>query len=137
MHQTKKGNQWYYRYAEGFAYGMKDHSVVVTAANVDDLTPAAELLRRDEEVVYSDAGYQGIAKGSGMTGKKAKFRVAMRPGKHRALPDTPYGRLQDLIEAAKAYDRAKFEHPFWVIHWTSAWKRPECVARPRIAARSM
>jgi len=23
MHQTKKGNQWYRRFAEGFAYGVK------------------------------------------------------------------------------------------------------------------
>ena len=47
MHQTKKGNQWY--------YGMKIHigvdkdsglihSVATTAANVHDLTPVAELL---------------------------------------------------------------------------------------------
>ena len=59
MHQTKKGNQWYHRFAEGFAYGMKVHagvdkdsglihSVVVTAANVHDLTPAAELLHGDD-----------------------------------------------------------------------------------------
>ena len=58
MHQTKKGNQWY--------FGMKVHagvdkdsglihSVVVTAANVHDLNPAAELLHGDEEVVYGDA----------------------------------------------------------------------------------
>ena len=62
MHQTKKGNQWY--------FGMKVHigvdkdsglihSVVTTAANVHDLTPAAALLHGDEEVVYADAGYQG------------------------------------------------------------------------------
>ena len=74
MHQTKKGNQWSHRYAEGFAYGMKVHagvdkdsglihSVVTTAANVHDLTLAAELLHGDEEVVYGDAGYQGIDKG--------------------------------------------------------------------------
>jgi transposase, IS5 family len=25
-HQTKKGNQWYHRFAEGFAYGMKVHN---------------------------------------------------------------------------------------------------------------
>jgi IS5 family transposase len=31
------------------------------------------------------------------------------------LPDTPDGRLQDLIEAAKAHVRAKVEHPFRVI----------------------
>ena len=39
----------------------------------------------------------------------------MRLGKSRALPDTPDGRLQDLIEAANAHVRAKFEHPFRVI----------------------
>ncbi len=50
-----------------------------------------------------------------MAGTKALFKVAMRPGKRRALPDTPEGRLQDLIEAAKAHVRAKVEHPFRVI----------------------
>jgi IS5 family transposase len=118
MHQTKKGNQWY--------FGMKVHagvdkdsglihSVVVTAANVHDLTPAAELLHGDEEVVYGDAGYQGIAKRPEMVGAAAEFRVPMRPDKRRSLPDTPDGRLQDLIETAKAHIRAKVEHPCRVI----------------------
>jgi hypothetical protein len=30
------------------------------------------------------------------------FRVAMRPGKRRVLPDTPEGRLDDLVETAIA-----------------------------------
>ena len=67
------------------------HSVVVTPANVHDLTPAAELLHGDEE------------------------RVAMRPGKRRVLPDTSEGRLDDLVETAKAHIRSKGEHPFGVI----------------------
>ncbi|AFY27341.1 IS5 family transposase [Cyanobium gracile] len=118
MHQTKKGQQWY--------FGMKIHagvdkdtglihSVVTTAANVHDLTPAAELLHGEEEVVYADAGYQGIEKRPEMKGKTASFRVAMRPGKRRVLPDTPEGRLDDLVETAKAHIRAKGEHPFRVI----------------------
>lgn len=118
MHQTKKGNQWY--------FGMKVHigvdkdsglihSVVTTAANVHDLTPVAELLHGDEEVVYGDAGYQGIAKRPEMAVHSASFRVAMRPGKRQALPNTADGKLQDLIEAAKAHLRAKVEHPFRVI----------------------
>ena len=118
MHQTKKGNQWY--------YGMKIHagvdkdsglihSLVTTSANVHDLTPAAELLHGDEEVVYGDAGYQGIAKRPERQGAAAEFKVAMRPGKRRVLPDTPDGRLEDLIETAKAHVRAKVEHPFRVI----------------------
>ena len=118
MHQTKKGNQWYFG-MKVHAVVDKDsgliHSVVVTAANVHDLTPAAELLHGDEEVVYGDAGYQGIAKRPEMAGKSTEFRVAMRPGKRRALPDTPDGKLQDLIETAKAHVRAKVEHPFRVI----------------------
>ena len=31
------------------------------------------------------------------------------------LPDTPEGRLDDLVETAKAHIRAKVEHPFRVI----------------------
>ena len=67
------------------------------------------------EVVYADAGYQGIAKRREMAGKTTAFRVAMRPGRRRVLPDTPEGRLLDLIETAKAHIRAKGEHPFRVI----------------------
>ena len=91
------------------------HPVVVTAANVHDLNSGAELLHGDEEVVYGDAGYQGIAKRHGMSGAAAEYRVAMRPGKRQALPNTPEGKLQDLIETAKAHIRAKVEHLFRVI----------------------
>ena len=118
MHQSKKGNQW----CIGILVhaGMdKDssviHSIAVTAANVHDLTPASVLLHGDEEVVYGDAGYQGIAKRPEMAGKTTEFRVAMRPGKRRGLPDTPEGRMQDLIETAKSHIRSKVEHPFRVI----------------------
>ena len=65
--------------------------------------------------VYGDAGYQGIAKRPEIAGTAAEFRVAMRPGKRRGLPDTPDGRLQDMIETAKAHIRAKVKHPFRVI----------------------
>jgi len=91
------------------------HSVETTAANVHDLTPAADLLHGEETVVYADAGYQGIEKRPEMEGKTIGFRVAMRPGKRRALPDTPEGRLDDLVETAKADIRARGEHPFRVI----------------------
>jgi transposase, IS5 family len=156
MHQIKKGNQWYHRVAEGFAYGMKVHAgvdkdsclihwVAVTATNVHDLTPAAELLHGDEEVVYGDAGYQGIAKRREMAGMTTKFRVAMRPGKRRGLPDTPEGSMQDLIETAKAHIRSKVEHPFRVIFAkpaggrssNSAFRRPGCAVWTRTTARSM
>jgi IS5 family transposase len=80
MHQTKKVSQRYHRCAEGFAYGKKVHfgvdretglirSVITTAANVHDLTPATELLHGEERTVDTDAGYQGIEKRPEMEGK--------------------------------------------------------------------
>ena len=54
-----------------------------------DLTPAAELLHGDDEVIYVYARYQGIAKIHEMAGAAAEFRVAMRPGKRQVLPETP------------------------------------------------
>jgi transposase, IS5 family len=87
------------------------HWVMVTAANVQDLTPDSELLHGDKEEVYGDAGCQGIAKRPEIAGNGAEFRMVMRPGKRRDLPDTPEGRLHDLIETAKAHIRSKVEHP--------------------------
>ena len=88
MHQTKKGNQWYYGMNVHIGVDKDSgliHSVETTAANVHDLTPAAELLHGDEEVVYADAGYQGIEKRPEMEGMSTTFRVAMRPGKKARL----------------------------------------------------
>jgi IS5 family transposase len=118
MHQTKKGNQWYFGMKVHIGVDAESgliHSVQTTAANVHDLTPAAELLHGEETVVYADAGYQGIANRPEMADKEIEFRVAMRPGKRRVLPKTPDGRLLDLIETAKAHIRSKGEHPFRVI----------------------
>lgn len=90
-------------------------SVGVTAVNIYDHTQAAELLHGDEEMVYGGTGYQGIAKQPEIAGAGAAFRVEMRPGKRRALPDTPEGNMQDLIGTAIAHIRDKIEHPFRVI----------------------
>jgi IS5 family transposase len=39
----------------------------------------------------------------------------MRPRKRRVLPDTPEGRLDDLVETARAHIRTIGVHPFRVI----------------------
>lgn len=63
MHQTKKGNQWYF--GEKIHVGTDAgtgyiHTMEVTAANVADINVASELIREDDEVVYADAAYQGM-----------------------------------------------------------------------------
>jgi transposase, IS5 family len=117
MHQTRKGNQWY--------FGMKAHigvdagtgyvhSLTATAANVHDLDEAVNLVRDDDEVVYADAGYQGAQKRPEITSdenfSKIQWRVAARKGvlKTMAEPDR-------AAQSRQASVRAKVEHPFLVI----------------------
>ena len=72
MHQTKKGNQWYFGMKVHIGVDSESgliHSVETTAANVHALTPAADLLHGEETVVYADAGYQGIEKRDEMKGR--------------------------------------------------------------------
>ena len=74
---------------------------------MQDLIAAVVLLHGDEEMPYANASCQGIGIQPEMTCTATQFGVAMRVGKHRAMPDTAEGRLQDLIETAKADIRAK------------------------------
>ena len=116
MHQTKKGQQWH--------FGMKAHigvdadsglvhTVIGTAANVNDVTQGHALLHGEEAVVFADAGYQGADKRPEATG--VDWQVAMRPGKRAAQKNRPWGELTEKIEKIKASVRAKVEHPFRVI----------------------
>jgi IS5 family transposase len=119
MHQTRKGNQWY--------FGMKAHigvdadsglvhTVVGTAANVSDVTQASQLLHGEERDVFADAGYQGVDKRKEVQGKDVNWHVAMRPGKRRALDTkSPMGAVLAELERIKACIRAKAEHPFHIV----------------------
>lgn len=102
-------------------------TVVTTAASVHDLTPASELLHGDGEVVLGLC-YQGIAKRPEMAGNSAEFWVTIRPGIRRALPETPDGMLQDLIETAKAHIHTKVEHSFRAIKQQYCSRKPGCDA---------
>ena len=119
MHQAKKGNQWH--------FGMKAHigvdadsglvhTVIGTAANVNDVTQAAGLLHGEEAEAWGDAGYQGADKREESKGSKTRWNVALRPGKRRALdPQRQLDQLLEKVEKLKASIRAKVEHPFRVV----------------------
>ena len=117
MHQTKKGNQWHFAMKAHLGVDAESglvHTVIGTAANVNDVTQGHGLLHGQESVVFADAGYQGAAKRAEATG--VQWHVAMRPGKRRGLDKTsPWGHLLDKAEKMKASVRAKVEHPFRVI----------------------
>lgn len=117
MHQTKKGNQWY--------FGMKAHigvdagtgyvhTVTATAANVHDLDQAVNLVRADDEVVYADAGYQGALKRPEIAEhddlSRITWRVAARKGALKTMP------AHDReVQSRQASVRAKVEHPFLIV----------------------
>jgi IS5 family transposase len=118
MHQTKKGNNWYFGMKAHIGVDAESgltHTVVTTPANVNDVTQAHALLHGEETAVFADAGYQGVEKREENQGKTVIWHVAMKPGKRKELPDTPLGELLEKIEHAKASIRAKVEHPFRVI----------------------
>lgn len=118
MHQTKKGNQWHFgmkaHIGADAAHGLV-HTLVTTAANVNDVTQAHALLHGEESLAFGDAGYQGAEKRPEHKATQTTWHVAMRYGQRKALPDTELGRLDEQIEQIKASIRAKVEHPFHVI----------------------
>ena len=117
MHQTKKGNQWFFGMKAHIGVDAESgivHSVVATAANVGDITQAGALLHGEEEVAFGDAGYRGVNKREEAQGPR--WHVAMQPGKRRKLELTrKWARLLEQAEQLKASVRAKVEHPFHVV----------------------
>jgi Transposase and inactivated derivatives, IS5 family len=121
MHQTKKGNEWY--------FGMKVHigvdagsgyvhSLETTAANAHDITMTTQLLREDDEVMYGDSGYIGIEKREEVKESEhfssIDFRINRR---HNSVQRMPEGWIdwERQIERGKSSVRSKVEHPFLII----------------------
>lgn len=118
MHQSKKGNQWYFGMKAHIgvdAHSGLVHSVIGTAGHVSDISQAQALLHGDETDVFGDAGYQGVEKREENLESPVTWHVAMRPGKRRALDKSPEGEAQEWLEQTKASIRAKVEHPFHVV----------------------
>lgn len=119
MHQTKKGNQYYFGMKAHI--GVDDesglvHSVVGTAANVADVTQVDKLLHGKENMVGADAGYTGVDKRPEHEGRDVIWQIAARRSTYKKLSkrSTLY-KAKRKIEKAKAQVRAKVEHPFRVI----------------------
>ena len=120
MHQTKKGNQWY--------FGMKAHigadrdstlvhTMVVTAANVADVTQAAELLHGEETQVHADAGYAGVEKRAEIVAleRTIDWQIACKRGLIKVLAEGAEKEARKAVEKAKAAVRAFVEHPFHIV----------------------
>lgn len=121
MHQTMKGNQYY--------FGMKCHigadagtgyvhSLETTAANAHDITAASKLIREDDTVVYGDAGYTGISKREEIVSDPHLSKIDYRINrKYHSVQKLPAGMIdyEKQIERRKSSIRSKVEHPFLII----------------------
>ncbi|MEF8758605.1 MAG: IS5 family transposase [Candidatus Accumulibacter sp. UW25] len=119
MHQTRKGNQWYFGMKAHIGVDAESglvHTVVGTAANVADITQTGQVLHGEEKVVFLDAGYTGVEKREELKDREVEWVVAEKPSKIKQISEErPLGRLLRQRETLKARIRAKVEHPFHVI----------------------
>jgi IS5 family transposase len=113
MHQTRKGNQWYFGMKAHIGVDSKEgivHSVCTTAASVSDVHMLPELLHGDEKKVWGDAGYQGQTEAIHAAAPQAQDMTSKRV-KTKAGVDEE----QKRKNRTKARVRAKVEWPFRVL----------------------
>ena len=113
MHQTRKGNQWYFGMKAHIGVDSQSklvHSVVATAANVHDSSVIGDLLHGEETRVWGDSAY---------TGKKEEIRdhapraldfTNKKGSRYRALSEK-----ERATNRTKSRVRAKVEHVFGVM----------------------
>jgi IS5 family transposase len=123
MHQTKKGNQWY--------FGMKAHigvdadsglvhTVRGTAANVSDVVKPTACYTGKKLMAMAMRATRVLTNVPDMPAqtpeRKLRWHIAMKRSKRKALdPQQPIPALQEQLEQVKSKIRAKVEHPFRVI----------------------
>lgn len=113
MHQTKKGNQWFFGLKTHIGVDSKEghvHSVATTAANVSDVHMLPDLLHGEERKVWGDGGYQGQTEAikqaaphaQDMTCKRTRFKNYVDEEARRK-------------NTTKSRVRAKVEHVFRIL----------------------
>jgi len=113
MHQTKKGNQWYFGMKAHIGVDSKNkqiHSVAATAANMADAKVLPNLLHGDETRVWGDQAYRGQREAIRGAAPKAKD-FTNRRYRYRGEVDEE----ERAKNRTKSSVRAKVEHPFLVI----------------------
>ncbi|MGZ8383672.1 MAG: IS5 family transposase [Nitrospira sp.] len=113
MHQTKKGNQWYFGMKAHIGVDSRTkliHSVAATAANVHDSQVLPELLHGQETRVWGDAAYSGQRDVIRHHAPDAQSFIQTKAHRHRPLSETERARNR-----TKSKVRAKVEQVFLVI----------------------
>ena len=113
MHQTKKGNQWYFGMKAHVGVDSKTkliHSAVVTPANVADARVLPELLHGEETRVWGDQAYQGQSEVIHECAPQAQDCIHRRY-RHKDHVDE----AERAKNRTKSTVRSKVEHVFGVL----------------------
>ena len=113
MHQTKKGNQWYFGMKAHIGVDSKTkliHSVVATSANVHDSVVVGNLLHGNETRIWGDSAYTGKKKSMTAVAPNAQDFTNRKGFKNHPLSDEEKSKNRN-----KSKVRAKVEHPFGVM----------------------
>lgn len=113
MHQTKKGNQWYFGMKAHIGVDSKTkliHAVVATAANVHDSQVLPDLLHGDETRVWGDAAYSSQREAILDIAPHAQDFTHRKGRRNRPLTEADKAQNR-----TKSQVRAKVEHPFHVL----------------------
>ena len=113
MHQTKKGQQWYFGMKAHLGVDSRSkliHAVTATAANVHDSQVLSALLHGRERRVWGDSAY---------TGQGAILRACAPRARdftqRKATAHHPLSRRERSKNREKSRVRAKVEHPIGVL----------------------
>lgn len=113
MHQTRKGNQWYFGMKGHVGIDRKTkliHSVAASAANVRDSNMLPELLHGRETRVWGDSAYAGQSEMIEALAPAAKDLTQKRGRGYKYLKPR-----QRIINRARSRVRARVEHAIGVI----------------------
>jgi transposase, IS5 family len=113
MHQTAKGNQWYFGMKAHLGVDSKTkliHTILASAANVPDVDALPYLLHGRETRVWGDQGYQGRTAVIHQCAPNAKDFTNRRYRRNGFINETEKAKNRN-----KSRVRAKVEHTIGVI----------------------
>ncbi len=113
VHQTRKGNQWYFGMKAHIGVGSQTqliHSVAATAANVHDSQLLGDLLHGEETRVWGDSAYSGQGDQIRKHAPNATDFTNQKGRRNHPLTDE-----EKAKNTTKSKVRGKVEHPFLVL----------------------
>lgn len=121
MHQTAKGNQWYFGMKAHIGVDSKTkliHTILASAANVHDREALPHLLHGRETRVWGDQGYQGQ---SAVIHARAPRAKDFTNRKYRGRGW--FNQIEREKNRSKSHIRAKVEHTIGVIKRIFGFKK--------------